>query len=207
MKHISIPVGGMGNLSHLIGTEGGFGLAVDPAFEPEKVLKIAAENKIKIRYVFLTHHHFDHIRGTDIIKKRVGAEICAHSATKTLIAKEVSVDIEVKDGEEMQIGEQIKVKILHTPGHALGSICLVVNDTFLVTGDTLFFGNCGRTDLPGGNSRELFESLQKIKNLPDNLIILPGHDYGTKASSNLGEEKKSSAILKAATFSEFDALP
>jgi glyoxylase-like metal-dependent hydrolase (beta-lactamase superfamily II) len=76
-----------------------------------------------------------------------------------------------------------------------------------VTGDTLFIGNCGRTDLPGGDARALYDSLQRLKRLPDALLVLPGHDYGEVPSRSLGEEKARNPTLRAASFEEFQAIP
>ena len=198
----------MGNFVYIGGdpaTREGF--VVDPAFEPEKILAAAKKLGVDVNRVFLTHHHSDHVNGAMYIKARAGAKILAHEGTERFLKGNVSIDQVVTDGEIIKLGKNLTVKIIHTPGHSPGGICLLVADKWLVTGDTLFIGNCGRTDLNGGDSRLLYESLKKIKALPDSLIIFPGHDYGPAKSRTLGEEKKLSPVLKAVAFEDFDALP
>lgn len=111
-------------------------------------------------------------------------------------------DVAVKDGDVMEIGS-LKIRVLYTPGHCPDHICLLV-DGKLLTGDTLFVGECGRTDLAGGNSGELYDSLQKkILPLEDSIEVYPGHDYGPKPSSTIGHERKSNYTLKPRTREEF----
>ncbi|HNV68503.1 MAG TPA: MBL fold metallo-hydrolase [Candidatus Ozemobacteraceae bacterium] len=202
-----IPVGGMGNFAYLFADrEGGEACLVDPAHQAEKLLARVKELKLNVTRVLLTHHHFDHLNAAMTLKARTGAKLLAHAETARLAAGSVSVDDHLSDGDSFILGGET-VHVLHTPGHAPGSLCFVVGGQWLITGDTLFVGNCGRTDLPGGDPRQLFASLQRLKQLPDSLVICSGHDYGLAKTRTLGEEKKLSAVLKAATFAEFDAIP
>ena len=108
----------------------------------------------------------------------------------------------MEDGEIVEV-DGIKLRVIHTPGHTPDSICLVV-DGKILTGDTLFVGECGRTDLPGGDSGELYDSLfGKIIKLDDNLAVYPGHDYGEKPDSTLEYEKKNNYVLKPRSKEEF----
>ena len=100
---------------------------------------------------------------------------------------------------------KIKIKIIHTPGHTPGAICLLVENR-LLTGDTLFVNAIGRTDLAGGDAIKLFESLQKLKKLNDNIEIYPGHDYGSTPSSTIWNEKKNNPYFKCRTKEEFLSL-
>ena len=109
--------------------------------------------------------------------------------------------ITLKDNEEIKVGK-IKIKIIHTPGHTKGAVCLLF-DNKLITGDTLFVGAIGRTDLPGGDAIKLFESLQKLKKLDDKIEIYPGHDYGEAPFSTIGGEKKSNPYFMCKTKEEF----
>jgi len=203
-----ISVGMMQNFAYLFGDkEGGEGFVVDPAFENDKILAATKEHRLNITRIVLTHHHFDHVDGAKSIKARTGAKIIAHPETASLLKGNATIDAPIKDDEGFECGTECRVRILHTPGHAPGAICLLVGEKWLVTGDTLFIGNCGRTDLEGGNPKALFESLAKIKRLPDDLIICPGHNYGTATSRTLGEEKKSNPTLSAKTYQEFLAIP
>jgi len=95
-----------------------------------------------------------------------------------------------------------------TPGHTKGGICIIVDDKAILTGDTLFIGDCGRTDLPGGSLQEMFHTLQqKILPLPDDLLVYPGHDYGEKPFDRLGNQKQTNKTLRARTLQEFSLIP
>jgi glyoxylase-like metal-dependent hydrolase (beta-lactamase superfamily II) len=98
----------------------------------------------------------------------------------------------------------VPIKVIHTPGHTPDSICLLVDNKKLLTGDTLFVGECGRTDLLGGNSRSMYHSLfNKLLKLGDDVEVYPGHDYGSKPSSTIGEEKRSNYTLEPRSLMEF----
>jgi glyoxylase-like metal-dependent hydrolase (beta-lactamase superfamily II) len=113
-------------------------------------------------------------------------------------------DISCSDSDILSIGN-LKLKVIHTPGHSQDSICLLCDDgKFVLTGDTLFVGNCGRTDLPGSSSAELYHSLfDKLSNLEDSLVVYPGHDYGATPTSTIGNEKKTNFVLRPRTEEEF----
>jgi glyoxylase-like metal-dependent hydrolase (beta-lactamase superfamily II) len=98
----------------------------------------------------------------------------------------------------------VLIRVIHTPGHTPDSICLLVTDKLLLTGDTLFVGECGRTDLPGGNTRSMYDSLfNKLLKLGDEVEVYPGHDYGPRPSSTIGEEKRSNYTLQQRSLAEF----
>ena len=107
----------------------------------------------------------------------------------------------VKDNDKIKIGK-IKIKIIHAPGHTPGSICLLFENK-LLTGDTLFVNAIGRTDLPGGDAIKLFESLQKLKKLKDDVEVYPGHDYGDIPFSTIGNEKKNNPYFMCNTKEQF----
>jgi glyoxylase-like metal-dependent hydrolase (beta-lactamase superfamily II) len=109
----------------------------------------------------------------------------------------------VDGGDTISIGS-IPVKGIHTPGHTPDSICLLVDNQKLLTGDTLFVGECGRTDMPEGNSRSMYDSLfNKLLKLNDYVEVYPGHDYGSKPSSTIGEERRSNYTLEPRSLAEF----
>ena len=101
----------------------------------------------------------------------------------------------------------VKLDFIHTPGHTPGGMCIIVDDDSILTGDTLFIGDCGRCDLPGGSLSQMFQSLQKIKSLFDNLIVYPGHDYGNKPFDKLGNQKKINKTLLAKNLEDFSKIP
>jgi hydroxyacylglutathione hydrolase len=116
-------------------------------------------------------------------------------------------DIVVSDKSQLNIGK-ILVEFLLTPGHTPGGICIIVDNQAVLTGDTLFIGDCGRTDLPGGNLGLMYASLhEKILHLPDDFIVYPGHDYGNKPFDSLGNQKRTNKTLIAKTLKEFSAIP
>lgn len=202
-----IAVGPMANFSYLIADrEGGEAVVIDPAFETDPITAKAQSLKVSIALIVLTHHHFDHVNAASALKSTTGARIIAHEAATYLLHGSVYVDRTVRDGDLIPCGGEM-LKVIHTPGHTPDGICLLVDNKWLLTGDTLFIGNCGRTDLPGGSQEELFESLQKLKRLPDHLIVLPGHDYGRAATAELGAEKRLNAAIAASTRDEFLAVP
>ncbi len=203
-----IPIGSMSNFSYLFGCERTRDAAVvDPAFDVGKILKQTSTDGYKIKYILTTHAHFDHIGGHKSMIDSTGAKVVAHRLEVDQIRNhQIPVDKIVEDGDEIKIGE-ITVRIIHTPGHTPGGICLLIGREKLITGDTLFVGDCGRTDLSGGSSKALYESILKLMTLDDGVEIYPGHDYGLRSSSTIGEEKKTNPAMRCRTFEEFNALP
>ena len=192
-----VPVGTFQNFAYIIGDEKTKTAAlVDPAWEVDALLKQCEQLGLKVTYVINTHSHHDHVGGNDAVAKRTGAKIVAHEKAP------VRKDVAVKDGDTVEVGT-LKVKVLHTPGHCPDHICLLV-DGKLMTGDLLFIEECGRTDLTGGSASEMYNSLfNKILPLDDSIEIYPGHDYGSKPSSTIGDERKSNYTLKPRTREEF----
>ena len=185
------------NFSYIIADDGsGEAVVVDPSNNADVIIKVAEAYGLTIKYVINTHHHIDHVAGNEVIKSRCRAEIVAHKLAN------VQKDLEVHDGDTLRLSE-IYITVMHTPGHTPDSICLLV-DNKLLTGDTLFVGECGRTDLPGGSSEDLYDSLfHKLMTLEDAIEVYPGHDYGSKPSSTLGVEKRTNYTLKKRSRDDF----
>ncbi|MGA2972936.1 MAG: MBL fold metallo-hydrolase [Candidatus Bathyarchaeia archaeon] len=192
-----VPVGTFQNFSYIIGDEKTKSAAlVDPAWEVDNLLAQCEELGLKVTRVINTHSHHDHVEGNEAVAKRTGAKVVMHEKSP------VRKDIAVKDGDAIEVGS-LTVKVIHTPGHCPDHICLLV-DGKLLTGDTLFVGECGRTDLAGGNSGDLYDSLvKKILPLDDSIEVYPGHDYGNKPSTTIGNERKNNYTLKPRTREEF----
>jgi len=192
-----VAVGTFQNFAYVIGDEKTkTGVIVDPAWEVDKLLKTAAELGVKVSYVINTHSHHDHIQGNNQVVSLTGAKIVMHEQSSE------KKDIAVKDGYTLEIGS-LKATVIHTPGHCPDHICILI-DGKLLTGDTLFVGECGRTDLAGGNPGEMYDSLfHKILPLEDPIEVYPGHDYGKKTSSTIGYERENNYTLKPRTREEF----
>jgi len=192
-----VPVGTFQNFAYIIGDEQTKLCAiVDPAWEVGKLLGQCKELGLTVSYVINTHSHHDHVEGNDAVAKRTGAKIIAHE--KSPLRK----DIQVKGGDSISIGS-LRIKIIHTPGHCPDHTCLLV-DGIVLTGDTLFVGECGRTDLEGGSASEMYESLfNKLMALDDATKVYPGHDYGSQPSSSIRNERRNNYTLKPRTKEEF----
>lgn len=177
---------------------------VDPS-DPDRVTSIINENDLKVRFIILTHGHFDHITGVDsLVDQFPGSQVLIHPADHGKLAdpeKNVSTlfgaNVKVKadkfsltEKDVVKIGNT-EIKVMETPGHTEGSIVLMVGSN-LISGDTLFKGSVGRTDLPGSSNEALMGSLKKIMTLSDHLKVYPGHGEQTV----LGEEKKTNPYLQ-----------
>jgi hydroxyacylglutathione hydrolase len=192
-----VSVGTFQNFSYIIGDdETHKGAIVDPAWEVDKLLGLCKEAGLTVSYVINTHSHHDHVEGNDAVVKQTHAKVVAHRSSP------IRKDHPVNDHDSVEIGS-LRVRVIHTPGHCPDHICLLVNGKVL-TGDTLFVGECGRTDLEGGDSGAMYESLfKKLMTLDDSIEVYPGHDYGSKPSSTIGEERRSNYTLKPRTKEEF----
>jgi glyoxylase-like metal-dependent hydrolase (beta-lactamase superfamily II) len=179
---------------------------VDPGFDATKALKVLAAQNMQLDYIILTHYHSDHSAVTEHLKKNNPlAQIVASKEDGQKLP--IRPDVVVSDKSQLHVGT-IVLSFLLTPGHTPGGICIIIDGNAMLTGDTLFIGDCGRTDLPGGNLEEMFQTLQeKILSLPDDLMIYPGHDYGEKPFDSLGNQKRTNKTLRARTLKEFSLIP
>jgi hydroxyacylglutathione hydrolase len=198
VKIVQIPVGQMANFTYILADENSRESAViDPSWDLERIFAILNKNGWKVKYIINTHTHFDHILGNEQVAAITGAKIIQHKESTE------KYDLPVEDGQIIEVGK-IVIRIVHTPGHSKDSISLVVDNDLVLTGDTLFVGNCGRVDLPGSDASEMYHSLfEKIAKLQESLVVYPGHDYGSKKTSTIGEEKKTNYVLKPRSRAEF----
>lgn len=192
-KVAQIEVGPMSNFSYIIADDNSkFAAIVDPSWDLEKILKILEKENWQAKMIFNTHNHFDHIQGNEQIAAATGAPILQYARSS-----QKGNHVIVKDGEQIKLGNT-EITILHTPGHSKESICLLVDDRFVFTGDTLFVESCGRIDLAGGDVNEMYDSLlNKVRGLNDELIVYPGHNYGSSPWSTIGKEKKNNPTLSS----------
>jgi hydroxyacylglutathione hydrolase len=208
MIFTQIPTGMMGNFTYVLGCERTKRAAViDPPSDLSEILDYAEKNGLKIEMIFATHNHADHTGGINSLVEGTGAQVVVHKGdAPSLRKRRIPVNKEVDDGEKLKLGD-VEIQVIHTPGHTPGSMCLLA-DGKLFTGDTLFVGNCGRSDLAGGDTRQLYDSLhKKLKILSDDILVYPGHDYGDRPVSTIGREKKTNPTLACKSFEEFQAIP
>lgn len=198
VKIVQIPVGRMANFTYILADENtGESAVIDPSWDLEKIFAILNKNGWKVKYIINTHTHFDHILGNEQVAAVTGAKIIQHKESTE------KHDLPVEDGQIIEFGK-IVIRIVHTPGHSKDSISLVVDDELVLTGDTLFVGNCGRVDLPGSDASEMHHSLfEKIAKLQESLVVYPGHDYGSKKTSTIAEEKRTNYVLKTRSKEDF----
>jgi len=182
-------------------------LIIDPAGSIDKILSKMDSMGLTAKYVVNTHSHADHTCGNKGILSKTDAQLVAHQDDAKKISSGLNkafslamgkrpspkVHIMVKDGDSLHLG-QTGLKILHTPGHTPGSICLY-GDGNLFTGDTLFVGAVGRTDMRGGSFDILLNSLRKLLTLPSDTLVWPGHHYGDAPVSTLAREKKTNPYI------------
>ena len=150
---------------------------IDPS-EADPVIEYLENNKIKLKFILNTHHHYDHVGGNQKLKEKYGANIIGYNGDKARIP---GINILVND-QETWIYENFEAKVIHVPGHTLGHICFYFyKEESIFTGDTLFSLGCGR--IFEGTHSQMFDSLMKLKELPQNTKVFCGHEY-TKINSN-----------------------
>ncbi len=170
---------------------------IDPVIgRVEEYLAMFRDEKLILRQVIDTHTHADHISGAAALKEKTGCSYLMYDKAPALCA-----DRKVREGDTIELPDDIRVRVLHTPGHTKDSMSLVVDEFFVFTGDALFLddGGAGRDDLPGGDPGEHWDSLRKLAALPEHLIVYPAHDYRGRKPSSLGTQKRTNPFLQIPT--------
>lgn len=187
--------GGDRNFGYLIGCQETKQAAlVDPSPDPEPCHKEIQELGLELLYVINTHNHYDHTGGNEFFIKNAEAKLVAHTSC-------MAGEVKVEDGDTLELGT-LELKFIHTPGHTDESMCVLVENE-LVTGDTLFVGKIGGTYSRYAAEVE-FESLKKLLELADDIRVWPGHNYGVKPSSTIGEERANNPFLqRLGSFEDF----
>jgi hydroxyacylglutathione hydrolase len=185
---------------------------VDPQTDLSFLLSQLEQHGFQLKAILLTHTHFDHIAGLpQLVQDFPQIPVFLHSLDLNRIEKKILKIAQIhtlQDKEIIPIGN-IKIRTLHTPGHSAGECCFFIegNPPFLLTGDTVFIRDCGRTDLETGSNEEMFQSLQRIKQLPPETVILPGHHYQPECASTLERELQSSPPFQCQSVLELANLP
>jgi len=208
MIHEILPVGMLQCNCSIFGDESTReAIVIDPGDEIESILEILARNGLSVEAIVITHAHIDHIGGAQKLKRATGAPVYMNAADEELRGQldvqaawlgvaspeAAEIDASLKDGDVLAIGAA-QMHVLHTPGHTQGSICLwMPSENKLIAGDTLFRDSIGRTDLPGGDSRQILRSIhEKLLPLPAETLVFPGHGDST----TVGREKRFNPFLR-----------
>ena len=156
-------------------------VVVDPGGHPHKVLKYLEDKGLTLEAILLTHGHFDHVGAVKELAEKTGCKVYLHAADLTLpenyTAGPLYCTNNYDEGDVLELAG-LTIRVMHTPGHTEGSVCLVVDDV-IISGDTLFCHSCGRTDLPGGDPDAIMKSLARLKALEGDYRVLPGHNRAT----------------------------
>lgn len=191
MKIKTLLLGELAANCHIIDCGNGICAAVDVGNSPDKLLDFLAEKQLTLGAILLTHGHYDHVGGVEAVRLATGAKVYIHENDAPMLESgqanlawqithtpytPVTEYTTCTDGETITVGER-DFTVLHTPGHTSGSVCYLTGN-MLLSGDTLFRGGMGRTDL-GGNPAQMRESLRKLKNLSGNYEVHTGHDFST----------------------------
>jgi len=211
-----LEVGPMQNYAYLVGDPLKREAAViDAAWDIDAILEVAARDGMRITKALVTHFHPDHLGGRFMGMTITGAtELVAKLPVKVHLNKReaglvnrvtdlsASDVVSVDGGETITVGD-LPITFVHTPGHTPGSQCFLAAGN-LISGDTLFIGSCGRTDLPGSDPADLYHSLNGIlRNLPDDTVVYPGHNYADRPTSTIGHEKRRNMFMRFESLDDF----
>ena len=208
----------MRNFAYLIGDrQTGDCVVVDPAYAAGDLVDTLEADGLHLSGVLVTHHHPDHVGGSMMgfelkglaeLLERVSVPVHVNSQEALFVSRITGIPMSDltshEHGDKVSVGA-IDIELLHTPGHTPGSQCFLL-DGRLVAGDTLFLEGCGRTDFPGGDSDEIFRSLQKIAQLPGDPTVFPGHWYSLEPSASLSEVKRSNYVYRVANLEQWRTL-
>jgi hydroxyacylglutathione hydrolase len=177
---------------------------VDPAWEVDRLLKEVDKLGLRVTSALITHTHNDHIEGVGELVAKTGAIVVVSPREAARVERDAKILVEAVDTHDVLIGRR-GLRVLDTPGHTVGGTCFLA-DGYIVTGDLLFVGGCGRTDFAGGDTATMWRSLQRVAALPEETRVYPGHDYGPTPTSTIGHEVRTNPYLRCKTFEEFRAL-
>ena len=195
MQMLVMPVGDYQTNCYMVWQEGREDcVLIDPGYLPERILEVVRQRGKTVAAILLTHGHFDHVGGVRKIAEETGCSVYLREEEKSLPPFMTAGALYSTDsyGDRLSVAG-LTFRVLHTPGHTPGSVCLICEDA-MFAGDTLFAGSCGRTDFPGSNPQDMKNSLQKLSTLPGDYQVFPGHGEDT----TLSYEREHNPYLKGA---------
>jgi hydroxyacylglutathione hydrolase len=209
-----VELGQMANYVYLVGSTKTRTVAVvDPAWEIDRIVKLAQDDDMTITHILVTHTHPDHVGGqlfglqipgiADLLE-HLDAKVVIHKAEADRLTPLIGSNVATVDhGDTLHLGD-IAITMVHTPGHTPGSQCFLVQDR-LISGDTLFIGSCGRVDLPGSDPAQMYDSLvNRLMKLDDRTVVYPGHNYAAgRASTTIGDERRHNPYVRFRSLTEF----
>lgn len=196
-------LGPMENFVYLVGSKATREVfVVDPAWQVDTILRAAKQEDLKIIGALVSHFHFDHSNGIEELLESFNVPIYVNKKDVPYLNVSPTLVKAVDSGSKVKAGS-VEIEMVHTPGHTPGSQCFHVRD-HLISGDTLFINACGRTDLPGGDAKQMYQSFtQTLMKMDDTTILCPGHNYAAKPTSTMGEQKKTNPYLMCDSLENF----
>jgi hydroxyacylglutathione hydrolase len=202
-----IEIGPMQNFTYLVGDPVSHeALVVDAAWDIPAIVQVAERDGYNITKALVTHYHQDHlggdfsgyhIPGAAELLEQVKAKVYVHKAEAPFLSRLAGLSstdiVQVESGDTTNVGN-LQITFIHTPGHTPGSQCFLLQNR-LVAGDTLFINSCGRIDLPGSSPEDMYYSLQKLADLPDDTVLYPGHNYADRPFAQLADQKRHNMYL------------
>jgi hydroxyacylglutathione hydrolase len=192
---------------------------VDPAWEIDRLVEVLEADDLQVKAALITHFHPDHLGGNlfgqhvqgaaELLERNLPLKVYLHKSEADYAARIAGLspsDIVRTDGTEELAFGNLRIRVVHTPGHTPGSQCFLIDEK-LISGDTLFIGSCGRVDLPGSDPAQMYDSLvNKLRALPDHTVLYPGHNYADRLTSTIGEEKRRNMYMRFERLEDFLGL-
>lgn len=191
----TLELGNMGNFIHIIvGDDKRSAMVIDPAWDADAINDCLHRNQLVLKGILLTHSHADHVSAVDDLLQQGNYPVYLSRTEFRLGLVRLKSPTFVEDGEILPLGNSC-IEVIATPGHTTGSVCYLLDNQHLITGDTLFIDGCGRCNFLHSDVSAMYDSLQRLKQLPDSTIIYCGHHYGVEKTDTIGHQKQTNPYL------------